>query len=296
MQWIAIILVTAAIALNYMDRAPRWRSATWKIRQEFGPQRHQPYRRPVGSGLGPDLRHRATAVRVSAGSHRAENPGRHHHDRPGLAAPGGGRGLAGGLFPVDGAFPHRPRRDRGAVLPVAATRSVSDWFDVKDRGVPSGVYTSGAYIGPTIAPPIPTAVMLAFDWRVMFIVMGVAGIFAAGVWFLVYREPRLQKLAAARRGVSAREPGSKVVRFYPAMDPPCSAFCAMWALDAGRFLHRLYHLDVSDLAAGLSGNAATSASPSAGFPGVGAAGSARSSELISGGYVSDWLVRRAGST
>jgi MFS family permease len=48
----------------------------------------------------------------------------------------------------------------------SATRSVSDWFDVKDRGVPSGVYTSGAYIGPTSAPPILPAIMLVWDWRV----------------------------------------------------------------------------------------------------------------------------------
>lgn len=36
--------------------------------------------------------------------------------------------------------------------------------------------------------------MLAFDWRVMFIVMGLAGVVAAGLWFLIYREPRTQVL------------------------------------------------------------------------------------------------------
>jgi hypothetical protein len=44
----------------------------------------------------------------------------------------------------------------------SATRSVSDWFDVKDRGV----HTSGAYIGPTSATPILPAIMLVWDWRV----------------------------------------------------------------------------------------------------------------------------------
>jgi MFS family permease len=116
----------------------------------------------------------------------------------------------------------------------SATRSVSDWFDVKDRGIPSGVYTSGAYIGPTIAPPVLTGVMLAFDWRVMFIVMGLAGIAAAGVWFLVYRDPRKQVLQPqdeeylrsnreARASVSIREWAS-LFRFR-----------AMWALMLGAF-------------------------------------------------------------
>lgn len=36
--------------------------------------------------------------------------------------------------------------------------------------------------------------MLAFNWRVMFIVMGLAGIAAAGLWFLIYRDPRVQVL------------------------------------------------------------------------------------------------------
>jgi MFS family permease len=116
----------------------------------------------------------------------------------------------------------------------SATRSVSDWFDVKDRGTPSGVYTSGAYIGPTLAPPILTGLMLAFNWRVMFIVMGLAGIAAAGLWFLIYRDPRSQVLQAqdeeylrtnrqSKSSVSLRQWGS-LFRFR-----------AMWVLMLGAF-------------------------------------------------------------
>jgi MFS family permease len=116
----------------------------------------------------------------------------------------------------------------------SATRSVSDWFDVKDRGVPSGVYTSGAYIGPTIAPPILTGIMLAWDWRVMFIVMGLAGVVAAGLWFLIYRDPRAQALSPqdeaylrtnreAKASVSLKE-WTSLFRFR-----------AMWALMLGAF-------------------------------------------------------------
>src|SRR5262249_57194604 len=68
----------------------------------------------------------------------------------------------------------------------SATRSVSDWFDVKHRGTPSGVYTSGAYIGPTIAPPILTAIMLAFDWRDLFFLLGAGHHQAARLLFLIY--------------------------------------------------------------------------------------------------------------
>jgi MFS family permease len=90
------------------------------------------------------------------------------------------------------------------------------------------------YIGPTLAPPILTGLMLAFNWRVMFIVMGVAGVVAAGLWFLVYRDPRVQALSAqdeeylrpnrqAKSAVSVRE-WSSLFRFR-----------AMWVLMLGAF-------------------------------------------------------------
>ena len=114
------------------------------------------------------------------------------------------------------------------------TRSVSDWFDVKDRGTPSGVYTSGAYIGRTLAPPILTAVMLAYDWRVTFIVMGIAGVVAAGFWFMIYREPRTQESQAQDEEYlrANREAKSEVsLRQWSSL----FRFRAMWALMLGAF-------------------------------------------------------------
>jgi MFS family permease len=116
----------------------------------------------------------------------------------------------------------------------SATRSVSDWFDVKDRGTPSGVYTSGAYIGPTLAPPILTGLMLAFNWRVMFIVMGLAGIAAAGLWFMIYRDPRAQMLEPqdAEYLRANREAKSAVsLRQWTSL----FRFRAMWILMLGAF-------------------------------------------------------------
>ena len=137
----------------------------------------------------------------------------------------------------------------------SATRSVSDWFDVKDRGTPSGVYTSGAYIGPTLAPPILTGLMLAFNWRVMFIVMGLAGIAAAALWFLIYRDPRAQVLEPQDAEYLRAEPRSQIVGLAAPVDVAVPLSCHV-GTDAWRVLHRLHHLDVPDLAAGLSGNAA----------------------------------------
>jgi MFS family permease len=227
MQWVAIILVTAAIALNYMDRSTL-AIGNLRIRQEFGISATA-----IGA-LG-------SAWALTYGL--AQLPSGYLLDRIGpkilvgvamvawsLCQAAGG--LASGYFQL-----MLSRIGLGAAeAPCfpSATRSVSDWFDVKDRGTPSGVYTSGAYIGPTLAPPILTGLMLAFNWRVMFIVMGVAGVVAAGLWFLVYRDPRVQALSAqdeeylrpnrqAKSAVSVRE-WSSLFRFR-----------AMWVLMLGAF-------------------------------------------------------------
>ncbi len=187
MQWVAIALVTAAIALNYMDRSTL-AIGNLKIRQEFG------LNATAIGALG-------SAWALTYGL--AQLPSGYLLDRIGpkflvgiamvvwsLCQAAGG--LAGSYFQL-----MLSRIGLGATeAPCfpSATRSVSDWFNVKDRGTPSGVYTSGAYIGPTIAPPILTGLMLAFNWRVMFIVMGLAGVAAAGLWFLLYRDPRTQVL------------------------------------------------------------------------------------------------------
>jgi sugar phosphate permease len=80
----------------------------------------------------------------------------------------------------------------------SGARVVSDWFNVKDRGFPTGVFNSAASIGPALAPPILTALMLAFGWRTMFITMGVLGLITAAVWFAVYQDPERRATAEDR--------------------------------------------------------------------------------------------------
>jgi MFS family permease len=227
MQWIAIILVTAAIALNYMDRSTL-AIGNLKIREEYGISATA-----IGA-LG-------SAWALTYGF--AQLPSGYLLDRIGPKLLVGMTMIVWSLFQAAGGIAGNyfqlmlSRIGLGATeAPCfpSATRSVSDWFDVKDRGVPSGVYTSGAYIGPTIAPPILTGIMLAWDWRVMFIVMGLAGVVAAGLWFLIYRDPRAQALSPqdeaylrtnreAKASVSLKE-WTSLFRFR-----------AMWALMLGAF-------------------------------------------------------------
>jgi sugar phosphate permease len=76
-----------------------------------------------------------------------------------------------------------------------AVRVVRDWYNVRDRGLPTGIWNCTSSLGPTIAPPLLTALMLSFGWRWMFIIMGIAGVAVAVVWFVVYREVDEAKLS-----------------------------------------------------------------------------------------------------
>lgn len=76
--------------------------------------------------------------------------------------------------------------------PVSAKVTAS-WFPRAERGQATGVWDSGSKWGPAIAPPILTALMIAFGWRAMFVVLGVAGLVLAVAFLLWYKSPEDSK-------------------------------------------------------------------------------------------------------
>lgn len=81
----------------------------------------------------------------------------------------------------------------------SAVRVVRDWYNVRDRGLPTGIWNCTSSLGPAIAPPILTGLMLALGWRWMFIAMGIVGIVVALIWFLVYRDAAETKFTEEER-------------------------------------------------------------------------------------------------
>jgi sugar phosphate permease len=81
----------------------------------------------------------------------------------------------------------------------AGARVVRDWFNPRDRGLATGVFNIASTLGTAIAVPLLTVLMLAFGWRWMFALMGLAGIAVALVWVAVYRNPESLALTAAEQ-------------------------------------------------------------------------------------------------
>jgi MFS family permease len=88
---------------------------------------------------------------------------------------------------------------------IGGTRVCADWFALKDRALPISLFNSSSALAPALAPPLLTLLMVAFGWRTMFLVAGVAGLAIAIAWVLMYREPAQahvppEDLAAIRAG------------------------------------------------------------------------------------------------
>ncbi len=69
-------------------------------------------------------------------------------------------------------------------------RVARDWFNPRDRGLATGIFNCSSTLGTAISVPLLTLMMLSFGWRNMFIIMGVAGLVVAGIWYSVYRNPQ----------------------------------------------------------------------------------------------------------
>ncbi|WP_405903953.1 MFS transporter [Streptomyces sp. NBC_00656] len=65
-----------------------------------------------------------------------------------------------------------------------AMQVAHSWFPAHRRAVPSSIVVAGAGIGPLIAAPVLTWVILAHSWHTAFAVVAVVGAVIAGLWLI----------------------------------------------------------------------------------------------------------------
>ncbi|PLZ02849.1 MFS transporter [Burkholderia sp. WAC0059] len=71
----------------------------------------------------------------------------------------------------------------------ACTKVVSTWFPRSERGLASGIFTSGVEIGAALSLPVVAWAIARFGWKWSFLVTGTFGFAWVVVWLLVYRDP-----------------------------------------------------------------------------------------------------------
>lgn len=82
---------------------------------------------------------------------------------------------------------------------------VGERFEPKERGLALGIYTAGAMVGATLAPPLIGGIGLVYGWRAAFVITGVAGLAWLVAWLVIY--PRdatpAPKLVVTAKGEAA---------------------------------------------------------------------------------------------
>lgn len=91
----------------------------------------------------------------------------------------------------------------------AATRVVAEWFPVKERATSMGIINGGTAVGAVTAPPLIAFILGSLNWRWIFFITGAFGLLWTAVWHHIYFPPAEHAhLSAAERAQiqSAIEP------------------------------------------------------------------------------------------
>ncbi|HEU0007546.1 MAG TPA: MFS transporter [Terriglobia bacterium] len=70
---------------------------------------------------------------------------------------------------------------------TGAAKTVSERFTAAQRGLASGIFTTGAGIGAVIAPPLIVFLSLKYGWRSAFLLVSMAGLFWVPFWLYATR-------------------------------------------------------------------------------------------------------------
>jgi ACS family hexuronate transporter-like MFS transporter len=82
----------------------------------------------------------------------------------------------------------------------AATRAVAEWFPVRERSTAMGIVNAGTAAGGVVSAPLIALVLSWSDWRAVFYVTGVAGLVWAAWWWREYFVPAVHpRLSDAER-------------------------------------------------------------------------------------------------
>ena len=70
-----------------------------------------------------------------------------------------------------------------------AAKGNAEWFPTKERALAQGIFNSGAAIGGIIAIPIIATLTIFFDWKMIFIIIGLVGLLWLIPWLYLVKSP-----------------------------------------------------------------------------------------------------------
>jgi ACS family hexuronate transporter-like MFS transporter len=71
----------------------------------------------------------------------------------------------------------------------AATKVVAEWFPARERSTSMGIINAGTAVGAVVAPPAIAAIILYGNWRMVFVACGLVGLLWTVWWMRAYYAP-----------------------------------------------------------------------------------------------------------
>ena len=93
--------------------------------------------------------------------------------------------------------------------PSTAAKVVATWFPVRERAFATSIWDSGSRVGAVIALPIVTLIVAFTSWHAVFIIIGLAGVIWAAVWWKTYRNPEEHPGANTEERAYIQEGGAR---------------------------------------------------------------------------------------
>ncbi len=161
---------------------------------------------------------------------------------------------------------------------AACVKAVSEWFPRRERGLATGLWSSGVATGLVVSVPIVAWISLTLGWKWAFILTGLSGFAWLAVWLWIYRVPSAQE--ATEPVDTARVPYLSLLRSRN-----------VWAVIAARMLADpwvwFYYFWIPEYLTRSAGFTAADVGKYAWIPFL-----AQGVGIVLGGMLSDVLLRR----
>ncbi len=116
-----------------------------------------------------------------------------------------------------------------AVVAPASYRWIRFNFEEKQRGLAVGLYMTGTKIGPAIGAPLAAWLIMMYDWRLMFVLIGLGGLVWLIPWMMLVKDDRRPpaRQAATKTG-AAPVPFGRIMASPVTWGTVIATFCYMY--------------------------------------------------------------------
>jgi MFS transporter, ACS family, D-galactonate transporter len=116
-----------------------------------------------------------------------------------------------------------------ATVAPASYRWIRYNFEEKQRGLAVGLYMTGTKIGPAIGTPLAAWLIVAYDWRLMFLLIGLGGLAWLIPWLLLVKdEPGKARPEPGGAAAVEQVPFSRIMASPVIWGTIVTTFCYMY--------------------------------------------------------------------